>query len=73
MIALFLWAFGTSFALTFALLNWLAWRRTLRLNLLLQTLCVDAFVLRHCQIWVPWSEMTGIRFEIHPRWKERQP
>jgi len=64
--AVMLWSASISAALVLIVLNWRQWRRQVILNALLQDICVRAFMLRHTQIWVPWSDMTGIGFEVRP-------
>ncbi len=53
-------------------LNWRSWRRQVQLRLLLQDLCFRAWQNQHIPAWHAWSEMTGIRFEIRPRFREEQ-
>lgn len=67
LVLLVLSLFGLGSSVIFSALNWLAWRRCVRLNILLERICTEAFLSRHMPIWTSWSEMTGIRFEITPR------
>lgn len=67
---------GFSFILVLAnaillAINLRRYAQLVALNGLLQRLCVRAFMLRHCAIWLPWSAMTGIDFKIIPVQRER--
>lgn len=59
-------ALSISFSVTFTVLNWITWRRQVRLNALLTDICLTAWKLRHVPIWAAWSQMTGVSLEIVP-------
>lgn len=61
-----------SFNVAMCFLNWRSWCRQVKLSLLLQDLCFRAWRDQHIPAWHAWSEMTGIGFEIRPRFREEQ-
>lgn len=56
---------GSAFScVIMAVLNWLAWRRYRVLNQVLAKLVLDAHANAHLPIWVPWSQMTGLKIRL---------
>lgn len=56
--------FVSMFSFTLLVLQWRVARQTRRLNQLLSDMCLQAWMLRHAPIWVPWQEMMGVKLRI---------
>ena len=64
---LLIYAATASFCVTFTALNYLAWRRTQRLNALLQHLCLKAWLLHKWPLYHAFLDYADLDIEVKKR------